>query len=827
MLPSLFQRKLKVLLCCLGIFSTQLQARALQFWAVGNGVEDSDMYRQLAKQFNAQSGITVNVTPLSWGNFNQKYMTSMAAGLPPDAGVANLGSPMEWGSVGGVVDFRGDFGTDFREFEAGFFPGTLPQFSFRGHLYGIPTELVTTMLYIRKDVFQKLGLKAPSTWSELDNCIQKLEAAGYHFNFGWTRGEQWGLYAHTLPFGFPGLHRTADGQTRLDWLEPAYQRGVLHALDLWFLHDTFGDGSTDRVIGRFLADQEDESIAMMVEGNWVAGSIEKLAPERSADWELVPWPRADEGQAVNVMGGTSYVIFKGSPNKAETLAWLRYLNSIEAQQFMMEHRIQRDGQASVFNIPPLREVWRPEHAAFWQRPEFRPVAKVIQASQQVLETFSSFEFVKGKPDVDHLESKILDRMGTFANAELTHHAEKHGLSRWKYIRGLAQGDFPGERQAILEAMRERLALEYQEQYPRALEKVRYAQENYDRDYADVVEHLGVYAAKASVLDYVKWGALALGVALILFVGLLPSLRRATVSYVFVATPLLIALVFVLVPMLTSLYLSFTEYHSVLPLASAKWVGLKHYLESFQWNDPDNVLFSISKTFFYVGITVPLGIVLALAFAALLNNPLSGQRFWRFLYFSPLITSAVSVSLIFTQLYRESSLGWLNAAFLKLGWIQNPLLFLKDESSFLYCVMGLAVWHGLAFTILLFLAGLQQIPNQLYKAAEIDGAGWWQKFWHISLPGIRPQLVFVTIMGMIGGFQVFEQIYMLGGGSGFAGSKFGPNDAGKTMVPLIYDLGFEQFKMGRASAVAYVLFILILAFTVIQLRLLRSNRSDGV
>jgi multiple sugar transport system permease protein len=171
------------------------------------------------------------------------------------------------------------------------------------------------------------------------------------------------------------------------------------------------------------------------------------------------------------------------------------------------------------------------------------------------------------------------------------------------------------------------------------------------------------------------------------------------------------------------------------------------------------------------------------------------------------------------------MGWLNAAFLNLGWITNPILFLKDPQTFLACVMALAIWHGLAFTILLFLAGLQQIPTQLYKAAEIDGAGWWQKFWHVSLPGIRPQLFFALIMGLIGSFQVFEQIYMLGGGSGYAGSKFGPNDAGRTMVPLIYDLGFEQFKMGRASAVAYILFLVILVFTMLQLRVLRQKTAD--
>lgn len=817
---------LAILALCCGISPHIALAKApVEFWAVGNGVEDSQMFRELAQRFHKEQGIEVAITPLSWGNFSQKYMTSMAAGMPPDAGVANLGSPMEWGSVGGLVDFRETFGEEFAEMSRDFLPGTLPQFAFRGHLYGIPTELVTTMVYYRRDIFEKLGLTPPATWSELDRAIQKLEAAGYHFNFGWTRGEQWALYHHTLPFGKPGLSLRADGEPQLDWLDPSYQAAVLHALDLWHLHDSFGDGSADRTIGRFLSDQPDESIAMMVDGNWLAGSIQNLAPDAAAKWDVIPWPKADEGAAVNVMGGTSYVLFEASPRKREAFAWLKFLNSLPAQQFMIEHRLARAGQASVFNIPPLQSVWAPDQAPFWNQAALQSQKKVTDVARRITDTFVSSEALKGKTEVGYIESKILDRMGTYATQLLNEKAGQHGLDRWSYIKAMAQDRFPGERESLLAALKERLAAEYAAQAPLALAKVRYAMKSYEEDYGQIVERLASYAAKPSILDHLKLALLfTLGATLVLLVGV-PRLRRATQSYLFIALPLGLSLVFVLLPMLVSFYLSFTEYHSVLPLSSAKWVGLKHYIESFQKGDADNVLLSIGKTSFYVAVTLPLGIVLALFFAALLNNPLRGQRFWRFLYFSPLITSAVSVALIFTQLYRESSLGWLNAFFLNLGLIRNPIPFLKDESSFLYCVMGLAVWHGLAFTILLFLAGLQQIPQQLYKAAEIDGAAWWQKFWHVSLPGIRPQLVFVAVMGLIGGFQVFEQIYMLGGGSGYAGSKFGPNDAGKTMVPLIYDLGFEQFKMGRASAVAYILFLVIFAFTLVQMRLMRQARQE--
>ncbi len=800
-------------------------SKTLQFWVVGNGIEDSMMYRELAAKFEKESGYRVHITPLSWGNFNQKYLTSMAAALPPDVGVANLGSPMEWGSLGGVVALDQAFPEEMAVLKERFFPGTLPQFTFNGHLYGLPTELVTAVLYYRKDVFARLHLTPPKTWSELQKTIETLEVNRYHFHFGWTRGEQWSLYYQTLPFGLAGVSQDQNGQPSLDWLQPAYQKGVAHGLGLWHLHDAIGDGSTDRTIGRFLSDIPDQSLGMMVDGNWVASSIQKIAPEAEQRWGVVPWPKADGGRAINVMGGTSYVIFQKSKNKAAAFAWLKYLNTLEAQQFMILQRVQREGQAAAFNISPVKEVWDASQAAFWARPEFQDQRKIIDALRGILDTFQSFPYLKGKPDTDQIEARILDRMGTAINRRLTDEANQRGITRWEYIKWMASPEGKEQREAMKRWIGTQLSVEYEQQYPLALQRLQDESARYQNSYGAIVANLDAFEDRLNILDYLKWAALVTTAFGLILVFMIPSLRAFRNSYAFIAVPCILSLVFVLVPMLTSLYLSFTEYHSILPLASAKWIGWQHYLAAIDLQDSENVLRSIGKTMIYVSVTVPVGIVLALLFAALLNNDLLGQRFWRFLYFSPLITSAVSVSLIFTQLYRESSMGWLNAALLKLGWIHNPILFLKDEQTFLSCVMILAIWHGLAFTILLFLAGLQQIPTQLYKAAEIDGAGWWQKFWHVSLPGIRPQLFFALIMGLIGSFQVFEQIYMLGGGSGYAGSKFGPNDAGRTMVPLIYDLGFEQFKMGRASAIAYILFLVILGFTMLQLRVLRQKTAE--
>lgn len=797
-------------------------AESIEFWVVSNGVEDSNMYRELARRFGEESGVQVKITPLSWGNFNQKYMTSMAAGMPPDAGIANLGAPMEWGSVGGLVDYKKEFPEATRELVERFYPGTLPQFYFRDHLYGLPTELVSVLMYYRRDIFNELGLQVPETWSELDQVIDDLEAAGYHFNFGWTRGEQWALNMHTIPYGYPGIHKGDQGRVVIDWLQPDYQKGVMHALNLWHLHDNLGNSSNEQLIGRLLSEDKSNTIALMVDGNWLGSAIQELNPEADAKWGVAPWPRADQGKANNVMGGTSYVIFEGSKHKHAAFRWIEFLNRVESQNFMIMHRLHREGQASVFNISPIREVWEEGNADFWEQAELAETKKTIDAVREIVDTFESYEIVKGKREADHLEAKILDRMGTFMTGVLTENAERHNLTRWGYIQKLAAGEFPAEEAAMQQTFRERLAAEYENQYPLALEKARYAAQSYEERFGSIIDQLDQYEHKRNILDILKWAISLSFLSLAGGILFIKRCRETINSYLFVSIPLLAAVIFVFIPMLTAFYLSLTEYHPVLPLASAQWVGGKHYLDSFNLTDPDNVVLSFGKTLLYVAITVPVGIAISLAFASLLNNDLKGQKFWRFLYFSPLITSAVSVSLIFAQIYKESSIGWLNAFLLKMGFIDNPILFLKDDNTFLYCVIGLAIWHGLAFNILLFLAGLQQIPNQLYRAADMDGANWFQKFWHVSLPGIRPQVVFVSLMGVIAGFQVFEQIYMLGGGSGFAGAKFGPNDAGKTMVPLIFDLGFEQFKMGESSAVAYILFAVILVMTLIQLKIVKKK-----
>lgn len=798
----------------------------VRFWTVANSVEDIVLFRELANEFRRETGITVEITPLGWGDYSQKYLTAMAAGVAPDVGVAGHSSPMEWGSVGGLVALDQEFPDETQKLTENFLPGMLDQFRFQNKLYGLPTDLVTTLVYYRRDIFRRLGLTPPKTWNDLISTIQTLEQNNYRFYIGWTKSEQWALSYYYMPYGYSGPHYK-NGKPQLEWLDTGYQKAVQFALELWYTHGELGMLPPDRQVARFLSDIPDESIPLMVDGNWMVPIIQEYATKTNFEWGVAPWPRANHGEPNNLIGGTSYVIFKESRHKKAAMTWLQYLLSLKIQQRMLVHRAGRSGQTANFNISPLKAMWTDtENNPFWQQKTLEPFRDAVSALGKIAWTFKSVPKVLGFKEVDHLEDQVLDRMRSFILEKIAEIAKHHDLSTWEYIKKTARHPNQKERKKLRQEIKNQIKLEYESVYPQALGVMQHELDSYSDRFSPISPSQTRETASINILRILEWLVVAIIGGITTLILATKRLRLHIAAYLMIGTPVVIALFFVVIPMLTSLYLSFTEYHAILPLNAAKWVGIKHYLTSFQWSNSDNVLVSMRRTLLYIAASLPLGIGFSLIFAFLLNQDLIGKRLWRFLYFSPLVTSSVAVALIFTQLYAETKSGWLNHALLQLGIIKNPLLLLRDEKTFLYCVIGLAIWHSLAFTILIFLAGLQQIPTVLYKAAEVDGAGFWKKFWHVSLPGLRPQIIFVVMMGIIGGFQVFEPIYMMGGGSGYVGSKFGPNDSGKTMVPLVFDLGFERFKMGQASAVAYILFAIIFGITVLQLRLLRKyNRGD--
>jgi ABC-type sugar transport system permease subunit/ABC-type glycerol-3-phosphate transport system substrate-binding protein len=789
-------------------------ARNLKFWAVTGSVDDVKMYNRIAADFERQEGIHVDVTPLAWGNFETKYFAAMAAGMPPDAGATNLGGPFNYGSVGGLVDYRKLERETGKPLESLYPRQILGQFEVGSQLVGIPADLSSLVVCYRTDIFGQLGLKPPNTWSELNHVIGVLEAHGYRYYFNWTAGSQWALNLYTQPYGLPGLETNAQGQPDVDWEKPKYQQGVLEALKLWNLHNSPGKDLNSKAIGMFRSSDPSLAVPLIIDLHTAVDQIAKNAPEIAGKWDVVPWPKADDGQPYNVMGGGAYVIFRRSHMNREAYEWIRYLSSQPVQEQLILDRMNR-GDESSLTIPSVLSMWAPSADRFWGSPQMESATKLHAVLQKIVPTFSNVPSLLGSVEAGRLEQNLLDSLATFCEDRLNAIAEKDGITRTKLIQEFGAGSRADEQQKLESDLREKLAGGYAQIAPQARTILRNEAFRYANTFGKMIPRLPELEKQADVMTVVKWIAVAIFVCSMVAIGATPHLRKQWVSYAFVGPPMILALGFVFIPAAVALYLSFTRYHPVLPLSTAQFVGLDNYKESVSSGD---VLSAIVRTFRYALLTVPIGVMLSLGLAYLLNTPLRGERYWRFVYFSPLVTSVVSIALIFYQLFLGSQQGWLNALFLKLGLVKDPVPFLTSEHTFLNCVVILAIWQGLAFTILVFLAGLQQIPSTLYEAAAIDGAGPTRRFWNVAVPGLRPQIFFTTVLGVIGSFQVFETIYTLAGKSGDAGARFGPNDSALTMVPLIYHTGFETFEMGKSASIAYLLFALILLMTFIQLRL---------
>jgi multiple sugar transport system permease protein len=275
-------------------------------------------------------------------------------------------------------------------------------------------------------------------------------------------------------------------------------------------------------------------------------------------------------------------------------------------------------------------------------------------------------------------------------------------------------------------------------------------------------------------------------------------EEALEGYLLVAPIALGLLIFTLGPILASLYLSFTSWDL---FGAPEWNGLGNYARMLS---DDLFLKAMRNTLFYTVFSVPIGTSLALAVALALNRGLKGTTIFRTIYFLPSVCSEVAIAVVWVWLYMPE-IGLFDIAFRAVG-LQSPH-WLASSRWAMPSVVIMAIWGGLGYNMVIFLAGLQSIAQEYYEAAMIDGANRWQSFWHVTMPLLSPITFFVIIMYVIGALQVFASVYIMTSG--------GPNNATLTIAYYLFRNGFEWFKMGYASALAYVLFFMIMAVTGLQ------------
>jgi len=277
-------------------------------------------------------------------------------------------------------------------------------------------------------------------------------------------------------------------------------------------------------------------------------------------------------------------------------------------------------------------------------------------------------------------------------------------------------------------------------------------------------------------------------------------RNTVEGYLFIAPALIGFLTFTVFPVIASLLIGFFNWNLITPPV---WAGLSNYLALSQ---DQSFLISLKNTVLWVIYYVPASIVVSLALALALNVPLRGITVFRSLFYLPVISPLLAVALLFVWLYNPD-FGLINFALSKLG-IQ-PIGWLIDERLALPSIAIMAIWKSSGYNMLIFLAALQGVPRYLYEAATMDGANAPRCFWYITLPLLMPATFFIIVISLIGAFQVFGEVYIMTSG--------GPGYATYTLAYYLWQSAFRWGKMGYASAISMIMFLLILSLTLIQFR----------
>ena len=297
---------------------------------------------------------------------------------------------------------------------------------------------------------------------------------------------------------------------------------------------------------------------------------------------------------------------------------------------------------------------------------------------------------------------------------------------------------------------------------------------------------------------------------------LPSFRKkeSFLAWLFSTPAIILLIVFLVIPFIWAIYLSFTNQRLIPnPNLPTEFVGFRNYIRLI---DDEAFLRGLVNNFYFVALVVPIQTSFALGLAILINQELKGMNIFRTIYFGPVVTAMTVVAIVWTFLYNPGE-GLINAflyaiSFGRLGpydWLLNTRLVFP-------AIMLLSIWQGVGFQMVIYLAGLQEIPNSLYEAAQVDGANKWQQFWHITLPQLRNTTIFVVLSTTILAFKLFDQVKVMTNG--------GPQNASMTTMVHVVEMGWGQLKVGYASAISILFFLIVLGVSILQRIIMREKEE---
>jgi multiple sugar transport system permease protein len=723
---------------------------------------------------------------------SQKLSTSIAGGVPPSLvrqGRFNIGdfaSRDAFQPLDGLIARDRNAPNGVRKEE--YYSAAWNEAVYRGRVYAIPDNVDDRALYYNRALFKAAGLdpdRPPRTWDELKAMAVKLtrrDEGGRITQIGFipNYGNSW-LYLYSWQNG--GEFLSPDGRTcTLDnpyTVEAlAYMKGVYSSLGGVQQVDAFASSFSGDALDPFLTGK----VAMKVDGNWSLSTILRYNPTMDFAVAPAPSPAArvrGEGRFrgqppyVTWAGGFSWVIPRGVKGAERELAWewIKWDESLEGQ------RIRYAAQARAWALVGRKEM-----------PELR-ANRVVTAA---------------------LMKEFAPRRARFRRAA----AVFQGLMNHCYYRPVT---FVGQRLWDEHVRAMEFAVRGQDPKAALSAGRRAVQKELDKAYSR--QRFRELPRSA----YIALGALAVALLLGAAGWAIVATRRlgrngrseALAAYLFAAPWIIGFAVFTLGPILASVLLSFCDYDV---LHAPRWLGLQNYRELLNIRDDGaTVLKSFQNVLFMSGFGIPLSMLASLSIALLLNAKVKGMRWYRTAYYLPSITPVVANAILWIWLLNPTY-GLINhawAATLTRWFGAAPPMWLSDEhwAKPAFILMGL--W-GAGGGMILWLAGLQGVPQHLYEAAELDGAGPWARFRHVMLPLLTPTIFFLAVMGVIGSLQMFEVAYIMRGGEALGS----PADSTMMPVVLLFQNAFQYFKMGYASALAWVLFVFILAITLLQLRLSR-------
>lgn len=773
----------------LGLLVAVCRADPVTIWfAAATGGDNLKLLnRQIAEFEFSHPSIRIKLEPIV-DNYENKLLAEYAANVAPDCAGFSANRIVTFSSRGALKPLNEfpDFGGDEVDLK-GRYSTIVDALTLDGKLYALPRDVAcTAIIYYNKRLFREAGIPYPDgTWTwdtkvrpelrdkdfvwTMQQLTKRKPGSAVPFQFGlaaaWPQ-----LWMETVLTSSNVRMWDSDAKpTKLFLTDPKVVEVFQFAADClnkfhWMPSNndvTLGSGST----------MQDEfrkgRIAMLQSGAW---EIRDMRTKMSEDWDIAPFPKYARGEATYLPGeGGGIGIFNTSQHPKEAWEWIKWYCG---RPGLTEIAQSGETQPSIRALALAPGVWLPPSGTH--------------------------------PPPQHLA----------ITAGLAMRVYNRHLPQW-FSAGV-QNDLNGAYYGVLagEKTAKEMLTKLQEDEPARLS-------------------LAIRREGGPSFPF----AAGLGVGIAIVVGLLfwvyrpefgrklsQSERSENRSAYLFLIPWFCGIALTLGPMIYSLLLSFSDSDII---QTPKWRGLANYADLVNPHVDDTLFVSLRQTLLFAGLSIPAGIVSALVLALLLNQKVKGIPLFRALYYLPSLASAVAMSLIWMRLFDKDQ-GLINAllygadgksGFLHLGPILSALVgtpgqninWFGNTKTVIPAFIIMGLWGAGGGTII-FLGGLQGISQSYYEAATIDGAGPGRRFWKVTLPLLTPYIFFSLITGVIGALQVFGQAFVITSG--------GPDRATLFAVVWLYDQAFGQLKMGYASAIAWILFVVIMLFTVVQLALAR-------